>query len=46
LIPVQFTAGDTSTKMVETITIKTDLSGGTTATCILTATVNMPTEGP
>ncbi len=46
LIPVQFTAGDTSTKMVETITIKTDLSGGTTATCVLTATVNMPTETP
>jgi hypothetical protein len=46
LIPVQFTAGETSTKMVETITIKTDLSGGTTATCVLTATVNMPTESP
>lgn len=46
LLPVQFTAGDESKQMVETITITTDLSGGTKATCVLTATVTMPATDP
>ena len=46
LLPVQFIAGDESKQLVEKITIKTDLSGGTKATCVLTATVTVPAENP
>lgn len=38
LIPVTFTAGETSGKIVKTVTIKTDMDGLVT-TCVVTATV-------
>jgi hypothetical protein len=39
LVPITFTAGATSGKIVETIIIKTDLGGGTEAVCKATATI-------
>ncbi len=39
LVPVTFTAGSQATKIAETITIKTDLGGGSEASCKATATV-------
>ena len=46
LLPVQFTAGEEAKKMVENITIHTDLPGQATATCVLTVDVTKPTEEP
>ncbi len=46
LLPVEFTAGLEAKEMVEKITIHTDLAGGASATCVLTASVTAPSEEP